>query len=188
VTNLLDRLLQIDLDWLSSSIEYDEDSPSGLCWKVYACNNAIKPGDVAGCRHHSGYFVLGVRIRNEQRCRTTYCHHIVLLLHDNWPQPHQECDHIDRDRGNNKIVNLIWSTKSGNAINRASRNRFGVPYVSFDKHCLSSPYRAQWWDPFSKKMMYAGMHSTPEQASAVARQALRQRLLAEADRAERGEP
>ena len=184
---LWERLKNLDLEWIKSSIGYDETSPSCLRWLLPSRNCRIQAGDIAGCLHHSGYYVIGVRqLKPKIRHRTIYCHHIVLLLHDKWPTDGQECDHIDRDRGNNKITNLRWTTKAANAINRRDANKTGCRFVSVDKKCKTRPFKAQWWDSRQKKMIYVGMFATTEEAyaAAVSSRAL---LTAEADRAERGD-
>lgn len=50
-----------------------------------------------------------------------YLHRVIWIMHNGTIPPNTEVDHIDQDRGNNKIENLRLSTKSENLMNSKMR-------------------------------------------------------------------
>jgi hypothetical protein len=88
------------------------DSPSGLRWRV--TRGGAREGTVAGSINDRGYWRLGCRRKEFQAS------HVVLVLTGVYPEAHQyEVDHIDRNPGNNNVMNLRWVDVSTNARNRA---------------------------------------------------------------------
>lgn len=88
--------------------------------------NAQHAGEIAGATHPSGY--QSVRIGSARY----YLHRVGwLLVHDTWPDG--EIDHVDHDRGNNRIANLRAVDRRGNGTNasRARNNASGTTGVSW---------------------------------------------------------
>lgn len=91
-----------------SLFELDENSPSGLIWKVprkYSNSlNYERVGKQAGnIREFNGrqkYWVVVVFNR------AFFCHRIVWLLHKGYVSPENDIDHVDGDSLNNKLSNL----------------------------------------------------------------------------------
>lgn len=103
---------------LSDYFQYDEGSPSGIRWKkIYARGSNVKVGDVAGSLDtKDGYWrvhALGTYFK---------AHKIVWALLSTASQSGMQIDHLDGDRGNNKIENLRLVVQEVNQRNR-SRNK-----------------------------------------------------------------
>ncbi len=163
VTNALrlHRLLALDLHKLRKHLTYDETSPSGLRWVVPTCVWQ-RPGAVAGRLSALGYYVVKFDYLAYP------AHHLVLLLHDRYPAPGQECDHIDRNRGNNHISNLRWVTKSQNIRNKAFSPSSGHRFVSLNKGSNRNPFIARYYDTIRRKDVYVGCFSDPYEAHLAA--------------------
>lgn len=103
---------------LASTLSIDEKSPSGLRW-----NN----GKVAGCLRVDGYWRL--RYQGKQY----YNHRVVAVLAGKLESygSDSDIDHIDGDRGNNKLDNLRAVDRLTNNINmKCHRNgkKVGASY------------------------------------------------------------
>ena len=79
-------------------------------------------GKQAGTRRSTGY--IAISINN----RTYYAHRLAwLYVHGAWPDP--QIDHINRDKADNRIVNLRVVTSSQNHANRAVKTKSGFKGV-----------------------------------------------------------
>ena len=105
--------------------EYDTSSPSCIVRKL-----GYNKGSTGNLRP-DWYYRFGFDNKS------ILAHHVVLILHGIEPPDGMVnvVDHIDRDRGNNRIENLRITNKSGNAYNTGleSRNSSGHKGVSFCK-------------------------------------------------------
>lgn len=107
---------------------YDETSPSCLRWKSIS-STRIKVGDTAGCKDHRGYWVV--------KCagKRYYVHRVIFhVLHMDFPEG--VCvDHINGDKGNNKISNMRLVTQRVNSQNKtiATDNKTGVTGVTLQE-------------------------------------------------------
>ncbi len=151
----------LDAKELRRCLAYDESSPSGLRWRISPSNN-IKPGDVAGARGAKGYYT----VRTQSRAYKA--HHLVLILHDQWPEEGQQCDHVDRNPGNNKIANLRWVTPSQNNRNSSYSNRSGFRFVSLKADSKQRPCMARYRHPEDRCEVYVGRFSNPYEAHLAA--------------------
>ena len=118
-----------DINWCEL-VEYSENSPSGLIWKVKR-GTKIKPGmtvghiqRINGRNYEYWTFRHGNKMYNVHRV-------IYKLVGDNY-NPDFVVDHIDRNPLNNNITNLRMVPFKVNARNRLklSRNTSGTTGVS----------------------------------------------------------
>jgi len=98
-----------------------------LYWRI-SPTNTVKVGDRAGTVTFEGYRQVGV---DGQVYRE---HRVIFLMHHGY-MPEYDCDHINRDRADNRIENLREVSRSCNMRNASisSRNTSGVTGVSWDK-------------------------------------------------------
>ena len=81
----------------------------------------------------NGYYIVGLR-ENYKRV-SKLIHRLLADLFIPNLEKKTNVDHIDRNRTNNKLLNLRWTTSSENNQNKSKRsdNTTGVPGVRFDK-------------------------------------------------------
>lgn len=135
---------------VDSVLRYDADTGQ-LFWKVQ--RGRCKAGELAGTPSH-GYFKIKV-------LKTLhYAHRLAWLLHHGeWPK--HEVDHINMDRGDNRIANLRQATRSQNQMNRKTRSDiFGLKGVRQRRG--ASRYTAVISK--DKKSIALGGYATPEAA------------------------
>jgi len=139
----------------------DYDPADGLFrWKKRT-SSRISVGDIAGGPIPAGYWI--VRVDGKNR----YAHRLAwFYVHGAWPPDH--IDHINRDRGDNRIANLRLANGSQNNGNRgASRNNTtGEKNVSFHKG--SGKYRVTIGSRHGKTI-YGGYFHTIDEAAEAAR-------------------
>jgi hypothetical protein len=82
-----------------------------------------------GTKDKKGYYFISI-YKNKKKF-SKKIHSLVLLAFVGEPRNGQECDHIDRNPGNNKINNLRWVTKSENMLNRKNYGNSKFKGVSF---------------------------------------------------------
>jgi hypothetical protein len=80
-----------------------------------------------------------IRLCKNKKRKDYYIHKLVALAFLPNPENKFEVDHIDRDKNNNTLENLRWSTRSENTQNADKR-----------KDC-SSQYIGVCWDKSNKK-------------------------------------
>lgn len=94
-------------------LSYDKDT-GVFYWNVSAANNSIKIGSVAGSLTKNGY--IGIGIEKQQ-----YYAHRLAWLYVHGVLPNDQIDHINRDRADNRIVNLRSVSNQANAQNQGLR-------------------------------------------------------------------
>lgn len=83
-------------------------------WKV-SNNRRVKVGDIAGCKHHTGYIV--IYVNNKQHL----AHHLAwFYIYGVWPD--NQLDHEDHIRHHNWISNLKEATHQENHCNRTMQS------------------------------------------------------------------
>lgn len=135
---------------------FDYDPARGvLIWKRSLSPRAAI-GRVAGTRHRSGYWRVGIA-----RQYYTLSHLIWLHVKGAWPP--SELDHRDLDKDNNRIENLRTATRSQNEANKPTRSKFGCKGVSLD------PRTGRWKAKiaFAGKEKHLGYFATMSEASAA---------------------
>ena len=106
-----------ELEKLKALLAYDQEN-GGLVWKS-APNFRVAVGSKAGAPGSNGYRSVGCNDRHYREHRVVW-----LLVHGEWPQ--RFIDHIDGDRGNNRIENLRLCTLSENNQNRPDGSVVGA--------------------------------------------------------------
>lgn len=106
-------------DEFLEKLEYDENSASGLVWKVNIYNKDGKlhtrKGKVAGC-FNRGRWQVGIL-----KLGSIFCHRIAWALFNGKPDTSMIIDHIDGNSLNNNINNLRLVTPLENNRNSARR-------------------------------------------------------------------
>ena len=105
--------------------------------------------------NNCGYKV--VNVYDDDGVRKTFqVGNLVALTYLPNPNQYPHCDHIDRNRTNNKVSNLRWASVSQNAYNRSitSRNVLGVKNISFtnDRYFYTKSQNYQQYKKSSKKL------------------------------------
>lgn len=128
-------------------------------WKS-RMSNRVKKNDVAGCIIPSGYRVIGIRINDE-----TYefrAHRLAwLYVYGAWPS--KSLDHIDRNKLNNRIVNLREATGTENNQNRKKNANAAYKYIGVHRCNRNGKWRARI--TVRGKLYTVGYFETEEQAA-----------------------
>lgn len=143
-------------DLFKEFLAYDPDT-GVMRWKKKPCDR-IMAGAIAGTVRPDGY----IQIR---LFRKFYMAHRIafLLMTGRWP--HEEIDHINCDRANNRWSNLREATRQQNQVNQpiTAANKSGLKGVSWhrrDNRWMARIRRAG-------KATYIGIYDSPEEAHAA---------------------
>src|SRR5678815_1371348 len=94
-----------DLARFRDCLSYDAET-GNLRWKVRPTTN-VAVGDIAGCADHRGYRL----VRLDRKLHLV--HRVAWALHYGaWPAV--EIDHINLDKGDNRIANLRLALRAQN--------------------------------------------------------------------------
>ena len=128
--------------------------------------------------HKDGYLTAGLRKNNKQT--KLLVHQIVLKSFVGFPKIDQECDHINRQRDDNRLENLRWATRSENSLNRKSfgKSKFkGVSYNTFKYNRKDGTYgiliRIRASISINNKNILLGYFKTEEEAHEAYKQAFK---------------
>ena len=107
---------------------FDYDPKTGAFTRLKSTTNSVRVGDVAGSLEKSGYRRVNVGGKHYRVHRL-----IWLWVYGVWPS--KLIDHRDRDRSNNRLLNLRDVTTTVNSENKGiqGNNTTGVPGVHFYK-------------------------------------------------------
>jgi len=97
---------------LKELLTYDPES-GVLHWRVFRNCNA-RAGQIAGYVNPDGY-------RRVNIDRHLYVAHRLAWLYVHGTFPPEDTDHVNRDRGDNRIVNLRLASRSQNLFNRTKQ-------------------------------------------------------------------
>lgn len=140
-----------------------EPNSGKLFWKK-TTTNRVKVGDEAGsfCKS-TGY--INIKVDNEWYT----LHRIAILLATGVYDKTVQVDHIDHDRGNNRLSNLRVVSRAENMRNQSLRNtnKTGVTGVSV-RYTRKGTKRYTANIMYTYKSIILGNYDTPEEA-AVAR-------------------
>ena len=125
--------LEFDQKYLKSILDYDEFT-GVFTWKTKPSKNVLV-GSVAGCVNKLGYRVITIN-------KKQYREHRVAWLYVRGVNP-KLLDHINRDKTDNRIINLREASTQENARNQGlnPRNKSGFNGVSWCK--LTGKWKAQ---------------------------------------------
>lgn len=143
-------------DALKSVLHYEPET--GVFTWIASTAKSIKVGDLAGRPSGNGYWRIHLGKRDYP------AHHIAwLYVHGVWPA--DKLDHINLDRGDNRIDNL---REASGALNRQNTRMQRNNTSGFKG--VSKPRSSKRWNAeimVNKKPMRLGSFDTPEQASEV---------------------
>ena len=114
-------------------LEYRPDT-GNIHWRVQ--RGRVNAGDIAGKPKENGY----IQIRVDGRMH--YAHRLAFLLMTG-EFPSKDVDHINRDRADNRWLNLREATRSQNLANTKQRDRSLPKGVSFEARSKVKPYVAR---------------------------------------------
>lgn len=125
----------------------------------------IKTGEATGTANTHGYIQIYANGRRWSAGRLAWLFHFGY-----WPS--QTIDHINRQRGDNRIVNLRDISYAENNKNRAVHTLTSALGVSGFKGVYRTDrgdYIAKRWDAKKKRQIYLGRFSSACEADAVVR-------------------
>ena len=132
-----------NIDW-NQYLEYSEDSPSGLVWKV---SKGTVSGSKSAGSNNKNYWMVGFNRKQFS------VHRIVWVMHYGSIDPSDEIDHIDGNPSNNKIYNLRLVDRTTNNRNKRkhSNNTTGVTGVQFKYKRKKPYYECSFYDGKQRK-------------------------------------
>lgn len=132
--------------------ELDYDPLTG----VFCRRNGHRCGQVAGCLNkRTGYVVISINDKLH------YAHRLAWVWM-NGDDPIDQIDHINRDRGDNRIANLRSATRQQNQANRCVRIDSGSQLKGVRFHKVSG----LWFSSIvvNRKVISLGYYAQPEAA------------------------
>lgn len=158
-TGLPRLLTEAEKEFLTEHIEPDFDN-GVLVWKK-ARNKYTKylvGRQVAGACNHNGYKVFGIKRPDTGKDQTYLVHRIMYWFHTG--EEPDVLDHINRDKVDNRIVNLRAATTQQNIANavRKCNKRTGYPGITK----WDGVFKAQI--SHNGKKIYLGLYNTAEEA------------------------
>lgn len=123
------------VEGLSEVFYYNENSPSGLSWKInryggrYYKKLLCQKDSLAGCKTKSGYWLISYKNKR-------YLAHRIIWLIVNKEIDLKYIDHIDGDGYNNNVSNLrlVTSEINGRNCKKSKNNKTGYNGIS---HCTT---------------------------------------------------
>ena len=147
---------ELTAEYLRSILHYNPDT--GIFTRKVGSANQVKVGDVAGSQHGGGYLRIQVQSRDYLAHRLAW-----LYVHNSWPK--DQIDHVNRNRSDNRLVNLRDVTNKQNLQNagKYSHNTSGHPGVSWHKQ------RSKWQAKIThnQKQIHLGYFENLEEAIAA---------------------
>lgn len=124
------------------------------------CKGRKHKGDLAGCRAHKGYWIVGI---DDYRL---LLHRVIWAIHNGPIPAGMVIDHIDHNPSNNKLENLRLVTTAQNNRNLGSGHRTeNSPHVGVYKR--HNRWNASIKLNGSRKTLHLGTFDTPEEALAA---------------------
>lgn len=154
----LKKAPKLTAERLREVLHYDPET-GVFTWKVSTCRR-MRAGQVAGCLDNTGYLKVSV-----DSCRHLLHRLAWLYVTGQWPD--SSIDHINRERSDNRFVNLREASGSENQQNSkvSIRNTSGHKGVSY----LGGKWKAQI--SLNKRCIYLGLYSDIAAAVAARRAA-----------------
>ena len=143
----------ITAEQVRSLLDYSPET-GAFKWKVSKAKR-LRVGDVAGCQHKRGYWVIVIDGRG-------YLAHRLAWAHTYGVWPEDQLDHKNGIRNDNRISNLREATNAENHQNKGARadNTSGYQGVSYKKD------RNKWFSQIEAngKNKHLGYFDSPESA------------------------
>lgn len=116
---------ELTQEFLKNVLDFDPET-GNFVWKQRFGKRGI-PGRIAGGLDFNGYWVITINKKRHKGHRLAW-----LYVHGRWPAV--AVDHINGDRGDNRMVNLREATNSENQHNRRLQvnNKTGYMGVCWD--------------------------------------------------------
>ena len=146
----------VTVEDLKEDLIYNPDT--GLFTRKVDKNKRFVAGQVAGCIHHTGYVLVGLK-------KYRYFAHRLAWLYMYGEFPSSQIDHINQDKTDNRISNLRLVTPSENMqnVSQNPRNTSGAKGVCWN----ASSRKWQSQIKANGKSIYLGLFSELESASAA---------------------
>jgi|LakMenEpi03Aug12_release.lakeMendotaPanAssembly.Ray.scaffolds.fasta_scaffold1210331_2 hypothetical protein len=146
----------IDHDTLKTLLDYDPEAGVFRRKTKWGRKNI---GDEPGCLSPQGYWQIGLLGK-------TYPAHRLAWLYYYGVWPENDIDHINRNRADNRIVNLRAVTRSTNLHNSSpsARNSSGILGVNPSRR-PKLPWEARI--SIEYRQVYLGAYATKEEAAAA---------------------
>lgn len=142
---------------LKEILNYDPESGK-FTWKINR-KGPGKAGVAAGKRRESGYVVIGID------GSSLSAHRVAWIMMHGFLSKNMTIDHINRDKADNRIINLRVCGLSDNSFNKPvyKNNKCGLKGVYFDESRRGDEkWRAQIY--VNKKRISLGVFLTKEEA------------------------
>jgi hypothetical protein len=113
------------VDYIKGFLGVDPKSPSGLCWRVRP-NLWVKQFQQAGYKTSQGWVI-------QIEKRVLKCDHIILLLSGHLPEPKQVVLHLNADKYDNRLENLVWASRSSELFKKQLSDGINKGMRSYEK-------------------------------------------------------
>ncbi len=143
---------------LLSLLRYEPET-GRFFWRK-KCGARALPGNEAGCLNMNGYTKIKIRRVEYQRSRLAW-----LYVHGEWPPLF--IDHINRNRSDDRIINLRIATRTQNNCNTKIRSDNTTGTKGVVRHNGKFMARIN----FQGKSIYLGIHKTIDAAADAVRDA-----------------
>jgi len=145
----------LEQTYLKQLLEYNSQTGE-FFWKIRR-SNCAKHGWFSGTKRPDGYLAISID-------KKIYLAHKLAWLWVYGELP-PILDHIDEDKGNNKINNLRLSSKSLNGLNQAKPHKDSTQIFRGISQTDSGKWMAKYC--VDNKQIYLGSFETQEEASQV---------------------
>lgn len=158
-------------------MRFTEESIKALLERYSYCPTSgvitsMKTGKPLTCCNNNGYIMVQFRINYAQR--KYLGHHVAwLMTYGVWPT---EIDHINRDRADNRIVNLREVTRAENLRNRIDASSIQSQYDCVSWHKAHKKWQARLPYKIDRKRTQLGYFDCEHEAHAALQAAIKPQL------------
>jgi hypothetical protein len=151
----------MELDWdeyIRENIRYDPKT--GLLWWIKQGGPKRRTDKPVGTDNGSGYHIFGVSKASVSK--HFRCHKVAWFLHyGEWPDGH--IDHINRDKQDNRMVNLRLASSSENGMNSSKQKGATSQYKGVSWYAKYKKWRSTIMKDGVQK--HLGHYNTEEEAA-----------------------
>lgn len=144
------------------ALAYDPHS-GVLTWRVRPKQSKVRVGQEAGCEAPDGYRVMKFAAKNYHVHRVAW-----FIHHGRWPA--DQLDHVNGNRGDNRLANLRECTGSENNQNRKAKKGTATGFLGVSKQA-GNRYGADIM--VDGRSQHLGRFDTPQAAAEAYRKAKR---------------